>query len=186
MVFADGKPLDDIADALQQVVDDVQEDQDLKDFYSDATDFLRRALTEKDFVTSDAADAEAHQLYDRSQELLHAGEGKYRSDMEKLFDEVKSFRDAITYDSENRRVIETSKKVFNDVVILDKNGSFRGVRRKVVRDIFDVMLPRFIGEVRYIPLPRIEYQDRDFDLILENVILESGMHLPYTLFLSTT
>lgn len=177
MVFADGKPLDDIADALQQVVDDVQDDPDLKEFYSDATNFLRRALTDKDFITSDAADAEAHQLYDRSQELLHEREGRYRPDMERLFDEVKSFGDAITYDAENRRVIETSKKVFNDIVILDKNGFFKGIKRKVVRDIFDVMLPRFVGEVKYIPMPRIEYQDRDFDLILENVILESGMPL---------
>lgn len=46
----------------------------------------------------------------------------------------------------------------------------------------DVVLPRFVGEIRYIPMPRIEYQDRDFDLILENVILESGIYL--TLFLS--
>lgn len=175
MVFADGKPLDDITDALQQVVDDVQDDPDLKEFYSDATGFLKRALTDRDFITSDAADADAHRLYERSQELLHEREGRYRPDMEKLFDEVKSFRDAIAYDAENRRVIETSKKVFNDIVILDKNGSFRGVKRKVVRDIFDVMLPRFVGEIRYIPMPRIEYQDRDFDLILENVILESGM-----------
>lgn len=185
MVFADGKPLDDITDALQQVVDDVQEDPELKNFYSDATGFLKRALTDKDFITSDAADAEAHELYDRSQELLHEKEGKYGSDMERLFDEIKSFRDAITYDAENRRVIETSKKVFNDIVILDKNGSFRGVRRKVVRDIFDVMLPRFVGEVRYIPMPRIEYQDRDYDLILENVILESGMLLVHSLIPTT-
>lgn len=175
MVFADGKQLEDITDALQQVVDDVQDDPDLKEFYCDATNFLKRALTDKDFITSDAADAEAHQLYDRSQELLHERQDKYRPDIERLFDEVKSFRDAIAYDSENRRVVETSKKVFNDIVILDKNGSFKGVRRKVVRDILDVMLPRFVGEVRYIPMPRIEYQDRDFDLILENVILESGM-----------
>lgn len=184
MVFADGKPLDDISDALQQVMHDVQNDLELQDFYNDATSFLKRALTDRDFITSDAADAEAHGLYDRSQDLLHSKESRYRPDIERLFDEVKSFRDAITNDRENQRVVETSKKVFNDLVILDKNGAFKGFRRKVVRDIVDVILPRFIGEVRYIPMPRIEYQDRDFDLILENVILESGMLKLFLSFIS--
>lgn len=175
MVFADGKPLDDINDALQQVMEDIQNDPELKDFYNDVTGFLKRALTDKDFITSDAADAEAHQLYDRSQKLLDEKEDKYRPDIENLFDELKSFRDAMSNDRENRRVIETSKKVFNDLVILDRNGAFKGFRRRVVRDIIDVVLPRFVSDVRYIPMPRVEYQDRDFDLILENVILESGM-----------
>lgn len=175
MVFADGKSLDDISDALQQVIDDIQNDPELQDFYNDATSFLKRALTDKNFITSDAADAEAHSLYDRSQQLLHSKESRYRPDIERLFDEVKSFGDAIVNDRENQRVVETSKKVFNDLVVLDANGAFKGFRKKVVRDIIDVILPRFIGEVRYIPMPRIEYQDRDFDLILENVILESGM-----------
>lgn len=181
MVFADGKPLEDISDALQQVMEDVQNDPDLTDFYHAATCFIQRALTDKDFVTSDAADAEAHRLYDRSQELFAEKKDRYRPDMERLFDELRSYRDCITNDRENRRLVETSKKVFNDLVILDRNGQFRGFRRKVVKDLVDVVLPRFVGEIRYIPMPRIEYQDRDFDLILENVILESGIYLPFFL-----
>jgi Family of unknown function (DUF5923) len=174
MVFANGKSLDDINSALYQVTEDIQNDQDLKDFYDEVASFFNRALNEKDFVTTDASDAEAHRLYDRSRELLHDKEEKYRPDMERLFDEIKSFRDAMANDRENRRVIEMSKKVFNDLVILDNNGNFKGFKRRVVKDIFDVLLPRFIGEVRYIPIPRIEYQDKDYDLVLENVILESG------------
>lgn len=182
MVFADGKPLDDISDALHQVMEDVQNDPELTDFYHNVTSFIQRALTDKDFILSDAADAEAHRLYDRSQELLAEKKDKYRPDMERLFEELRIYRDCIVNDRENRRLVETSKKVFNDLVILDRNGQFKGFRRKVVRDLVDVVLPRFVGEIRYIPMPRIEYQDRDFDLILENVILESGIYL--TLFLS--
>jgi hypothetical protein len=98
--------------------------------------------------------------------------------MENLFDEIKSFRDAIINDRENRRVVEASKKVFNDLVIVDRHGRFKGFKKRVLRDIGDVILPRIIGEIKYIPMPRIEYQDRDYDLILENVILESGASNP--------
>jgi len=179
MVFADGKPLDDIHSAAKKVVQDVQSDEDLRDFYSDISNFLTRALKQKDFVTSDAADAEAHELYDRSTTLLQEKRDAYRPDMQALFQEITSFLDAISQDRENRRVIETSKKVFNDLVILDSQGNFRGFKRRVVHDILDVLLPRLVGEVRYVPIPRVEYQDRDYDLILENLILESDHFIPY-------
>lgn len=187
MVFADGKPLDDIHSAVKKVVHDVQSDEDLRSFYSDVSNFLNRALKQKDFVTSDAADAEAHELYDRSTTLLQEKKDAYQPDMEALFREITSFLDAICQDRDNRRVIEASKKVFNDLVILDSQGNFKGFKRRVVHDILDVLLPRLVGEVRYVPIPRVEYQDRDYDLILENLILESDHFIPYkTLFEAIT
>ncbi|KAG0132128.1 hypothetical protein HOY82DRAFT_484086 [Tuber indicum] len=179
MVFADGKPLDDIHSATKKVIQDIQSDEDLRSFYSDISNFLNRALKEKDFIASDAADAEAHALYDRSTTLLKEKTDAYQPDMHALFQEITSFLNAISQDRENRRVIESSKKVFNDLVILDSQSKFKGFKRRVVHDILDVLLPRLVGEVRYIPIPRVEYQDRDYDLILENLILESDHFIPY-------
>jgi len=136
-------------------------------------------LTEKDYVKSDAADDSAHRLYERSQELLNEKSEKYRPDVEALFDELRGFVDAMAKDPENRRVIDSSRKVFNDLVSMDRNGIFRGFKKRVLRDLVDVVFPRFIDEIRYVPLPRIEYQSRDYDLILENVVLESEHFLPY-------
>src|SRR5207302_2526380 len=110
MVFADGKPLDDIHSAAKKVTQDIQSDEDLHSFYSDISSFLNRALKEKDFITSDAADAEAHALYDRSTTLLREKKDAYQPDMHALFQEITSFLNAISQDRENRRVIESSKK----------------------------------------------------------------------------
>jgi len=68
-------------------------------------------LTEKDYVKSDAADDSAHRLYERSQELLNEKSEKYRPDVEALFDELRGFVDAMAKDPENRRVIDSSRKV---------------------------------------------------------------------------
>lgn len=173
MAFASGQPLGELHDALSQVVQDVEEDPELQEFYFDVATFLKRMLTEPNFATSDAADAEAHELYDHSKHLLEAGADTYRPHVEHLFNEINAYITAIQNDRMNRRVIEASKKVFNDLVIVDRKGNFR-LRTRVVRDILDVMLPKLISEIKYIPLPRIEYQDRDYDIILENVVLESG------------
>jgi len=42
----------------------------------------------------------------------------------------------------------------------------------------DVVLPKAISLVRYIPIPRIEYQDADIDLVIENLVFESDNFLP--------
>jgi hypothetical protein len=175
MAFAGGKPLDPIVDALRKVIEDIQSDKELKEFYDQVAHEFNRLLTERDYVTSDAADAEAHKLYERSQRLLDTKSNRYRPDVEDLFVEVRSFIDAIRNDKENIRVVEASKKVYRDLVLTDKNGAFRGFRKRILWDLLEVVFPRLVNEVKYVPIPRIEYQDRDFDLILENVVLESGM-----------
>jgi hypothetical protein len=95
-----------------------------------------------------------------------------------LFSEIRYFFEAIREDKSNRRVVETSKKVFNDLVVLDRRGNFSGFKKRILWDLVDVVLPRFVSELKYVPIPRIEYQDRDYDLILENIVLESEHFLP--------
>jgi hypothetical protein len=178
MAFANGKELDPINDALRQVVKDIQNDQDLKDFYEHATSVFHRLLTQKGYVTSDQADHDIHKLYERSQELLDAKQDHYRPDVENLFNEVRMFIEAISEDKANHRVVEASKKVFSDLVLVDRYGNFTGFKKRVLCDLLQVVLPRFVTEIKYIPIPRIEYQDRDFDLILENIVLQSDHFLP--------
>lgn len=178
MSFAGGKPLDPINEALRKVIDDIQNDKDLKEFYDNVAHEFNQLMTRKGYVTSDSADAEAHRLYERSQELLNEKQDRYRPDVENLFAEIRSFLDAIRNDRESQRLAETSRKVYNDLVRTDRSGAFRGFRKRVLWDLLETVFPRLVDEVRYVPIPRIEYQDHDFDLILENVVLESEHFLP--------
>jgi len=175
--FSNGKSLDGIADAFKSVVDDVQNDPDLSEFYSDAVDFINRALTDKDYITSDSADNEAHQLYERARDLFNNKRDEYRPHVEHLFDEIRAYGDAIRRDKANVRALDAGKKVWNDLVAMKSNGTIT-VKRRVLRDILDTIVPKLVAEIRYIPVPRVEYQDKDIDLILENVVLESDNFLP--------
>ena len=44
--------------------------------------------------------------------------------------------------------------------------------------VVDVVLPKAVSLVRYVPVPRIEYQDADIDLVIENLVFESDNFLP--------
>ncbi|KAF8468285.1 hypothetical protein BDZ91DRAFT_656346, partial [Kalaharituber pfeilii] len=176
--FAGGKTPDAVTSALAQVIRDVQSDEDLQNFYDEVADFLHRMLTDVDFAGSDYADAEAHEHYDRSKKLLEEKADTYRPHIDHLFNEFNAYLSAMQTDRGNVRVVNASQKLFNSLMIQDPKTKTYHVRTRVARDILDVLLPKMVSEIKYIPLPRIEYSDRDWDLILENVVLESEHFLP--------
>jgi len=47
-----------------------------------------------------------------------------------------------------------------------------------LKDLTDVIIPAFFENVRYVPLPRIEYTDPMIDAIVENLIIESDNLFP--------
>ncbi|KAF8426692.1 hypothetical protein EV426DRAFT_636185 [Tirmania nivea] len=179
--FAGGKSLDPIRDTLADVIRDVENDPDLSAFWEDVADLFKKMVREPGFAATDEADAEAHELFDRSKHLLEIKTDTYNWHVGKLFNEVGAFTTAIQNDKANRRVVAASQKVWSDAVVVDSRHGGVRFRTKLARDMRDVMLPKLIEEIKYIPLPRIEYQDRDYDVILENVVLESDQFLPHRL-----
>jgi len=183
--FSNGKSLDGMTEAFKSVVNDVQNDSDLSAFYTDVVDFINRALTDKDYITSDSADHEAHRLYDRARDLFNGKPNEYRPHLDNLFDEIRAYAEAVRRDKANARVLETGKKVWSDLVVVRPNGTIT-FRRRVLRDVLDTILPKVVAEIRYIPIPRVEYQDKDIDLILENLVLESDNFLPRRILFEAT
>lgn len=47
------------------------------------------------------------------------------------------------------------------------------------------MLPKAVSLVRYVPVPRIEYQDADIDLVIENLVFESDNFLPSRIYIDS-
>jgi hypothetical protein len=48
----------------------------------------------------------------------------------------------------------------------------------VVRDAFDVVLPRIISAIREIPLPRTEYKSEEIDIAIDDLVFESTSFIP--------
>ena len=63
--FAGGHDLSGVTNALQSLLKEIENDDALKDYFSDVNRFVHRALKEEGFVMTDSADHEAHELYER-------------------------------------------------------------------------------------------------------------------------
>ncbi|WWD18999.1 hypothetical protein CI109_103456 [Kwoniella shandongensis] len=169
--FANNRPLDGVIDALDQIYSDVQNDSELRNWFTRLNDYAHRALLEPGYILDEDSDREATQLKDSGKSFF---QDKYKGHQEHLFDELQSWFVSFNDDPLNRRLGEDIKRLAKDL-LFNENGDFQ-FKPKLWGDIRTTLLPAFISQVGYIPIPRAEYSDDKIDIVVENLIL-SGPNL---------
>ncbi|TKX22126.1 hypothetical protein C1H76_5759 [Elsinoe australis] len=174
--FANSTSLDDVFDSINQIYRDADRDPELKDWFKKIDSYIRRCLQEQGFVLQDAATDEWNQLYDQGNFLLR---DRYRNHTDRVLDELKFYVDQFDKDPLNKRFGESMNKLFLDLGN-DENGQAQ-FKPHLVKDLTDVILPAFFENIRYVPIPRIEYKDPMIDLVVENLVLEGDNLAPNVL-----
>jgi hypothetical protein len=108
---------------------------------------------------------------------------KYRTHTDRVVDEIKFIAEQFDRDAQNKAFAESVQKLFADLGN-DKNGK-PTFKPHLLKDLTDVILPAVFENVAYIPIPRIEYSDPQFDAVIENLVLESDNFMPNVLDLSS-
>ncbi|KAF2225756.1 hypothetical protein BDZ85DRAFT_272443 [Elsinoe ampelina] len=174
--FANSTSLDDVFDSINQIYRDADRDPELKDWFKKIDTYIRRCLQEQGFVLQDAANDEWNQLYDQGNFLLRE---RYRNHTDRVLDELKFYVDQFDKDPQNKAFGESMNKLFLDLGN-DENGQPK-FKPHLVKDLTDVILPAFFENIRYVPIPRIEYKDSMIDLVVENLVLEGDNLAPNVL-----
>src|SRR5207248_2971322 len=104
---------------------------------------------------------------------------RYRNHTNRILDEVKFLGDQYDKDPQNKRFAAATQKLFTDLGN-DENGK-PVFKKHLVKDLSAVILPAIFENVRYVPVPRIEYSDPMVDAIVENLIVESDNLMPNVL-----
>lgn len=68
---------------------------------------------------------------------------------------------------------------------LDSDGKLT-YKPNLWQDVRSVILPGLLDQIGYVPIPRIDYSDKQVDLVIENLTLESKNMLPNILELEAT
>jgi DNA ligase-4 len=119
-------------------------------------------------------------LYDHGNYLLR---DKYRGHTNRIVDEIKFLADQFDQDPQNKAFAASMTKLFNDLGN-DENGK-PTFKPHLIKDLTDVILPAVFEKVAYVPVPRMEYSDPQFDVVVENLVLESDNFMPNVLEIST-
>jgi len=171
--FANSTSADDLIDSINAVYRDADRDPELKGWFKSVDRYVRKCLKESGFIMQDGANEEWNQLQDKGHFLLRE---RYRDHTNRVLDEFKFFGQQFDEDAQNKRFAASMQKLFNDLGN-DENGK-PTFKVHLVNDLSKIIIPGIFESVRYVPVPRIEYTDKQFDAIIENLVIESDNLAP--------
>ena len=171
--FANGTSTNDLFDSINTIYSDANKDPELKSWFKHIDAYIRKCLQHQGFIMEDAATEEWNTLYDRGNFLLR---DRYRNHTDRIVDEFKFLADQFDQDPLNKRFGNSMQKLFNDLGN-DENGK-PTFKPHLIKDLTEVIIPAIFENIRYVPIPRIEYSDSAFDAIIENLVIESDNLMP--------
>ncbi|KAF2681523.1 hypothetical protein K458DRAFT_343734 [Lentithecium fluviatile CBS 122367] len=174
--FANSTSFDDLIESINQIYKDADRDPELKNWFKSLDGFVRRCLQQQGYIMEDASNEEWNRIYDHGHDLLR---GRYRGHTDRIADEFKFLGQQFDADPQNKAFGDSVTKLFNDLG-QDEDGKTT-FKPHLLKDITDVILPAFFENVRYVPIPRIEYSDPMVDAVIENLVIEGDNLAPNVL-----
>ncbi|EPQ63046.1 hypothetical protein BGT96224_459 [Blumeria graminis f. sp. tritici 96224] len=159
--------------AINTIYVDADHDSELKNWFKHINFFVRKCFEKQGFIMDDAATEEWNAIYDSGNFLLR---DRYRNHTDQVISELKFLADKFDEDPQNKSFAQSMSNLFNDLGN-DENGK-PTFKPELLKDLADVILPAAFENIRYVPVPRIEYSDPTVDFIIENLVLESDNFFP--------
>ncbi|KAI9760901.1 MAG: Mitochondrial distribution and morphology protein 10 [Chaenotheca gracillima] len=171
--FANYTSSDDLFDSINTIYRDADADPQLRGWFKKTDTYIRKCLQTQGYIMQDACNEDGRALQDEGRFLLR---DRYRTHTDRILDEIKFFGNQFDADAQNKKFGETMQKLFNDLGN-DENGK-PVFKKHLVKDLSGIILPGIFENVRYVPIPRIEYSDSMMDAIVENLVIESDNLMP--------
>lgn len=160
-------------ESINIIYRDADRDPELKGWFKHLDRYIRKCLKEQGFVLDEQANQEWNKLYDQGEFLLR---DRYRNHTDRIADELKFYADQFDKDPLNTAFGNAVQKLFTDLGQDDDGNST--FKPHLVKDVTEVIIPGIFKNVRYVPIPRIEYSDPMIDAIVENLVLEGDNLAP--------
>jgi hypothetical protein len=140
--FANGKSMDGIFSALDQIYADADNDRELREWFNKLDDYVHRCLLEPGFILEDESDQEGRDLIDSGKYFF---QDKYKGHQQRLFDEIQLFFAAMGDDPLNQRLGDDFKRLTKDL-LFNAEGNL-AFKPKLWNDIRHTILPTIIRQV---------------------------------------
>ena len=171
--FANSTSFEDFTDSINQIYKDAEKDDELKGWFKDLNRYIRRCLQQEGFILDDESNEEGSRLYEKGRFLTRE---RYRDHFDHVVDEAKFMAEQFEQDPQNKAFAQSMNKLFNHLGH-DANGK-QEFKPHLLKDLTDVFIPAFFENVRYVPIPRIEFSDNMIDAVVENLVLEGDNLAP--------
>ncbi|KAG1401413.1 hypothetical protein G6F60_006399 [Rhizopus arrhizus] len=171
--WAQGQSIDPLLNSLQQVMRDARNDPELHDYYGTVMDYVKRMVREPEYASRDESLEEGRRLMDRGQQVLH---GNYDDHLNHLSSQSRHYWRLMAEDPVARDISDRVGAIHRDLW-MDSEGN-PTFKPHLLNDMKMTLLPALMDEIRYIPIPRIEYSDKQYDVVVENLVISGDSLLP--------
>ncbi|KAI0245752.1 hypothetical protein BJV78DRAFT_1260530 [Lactifluus subvellereus] len=178
--FANGKSMDIIINAINDLIDDARHDEEFRQWFQLVDTYSRKVLLEPGYVLEPVCNSEGRQVRDSGRRFY---DEKYKTHFDRLFDSIGTWFSAMGEDPLNKRFGDDWARLTRDL-LFDDEGSLK-FKSDLWTDIRRVILPSIIDRVGHIPIPRIEYTDDSLDLVVENLTLQGRNLFPNIVSIET-
>ncbi|TPX39179.1 hypothetical protein SeMB42_g06425 [Synchytrium endobioticum] len=171
--FASGVELQPLFDHLYNLRSAMSTDRELRGLAHDGARFMERSLKEPDYIGDPDYAYFGSQLINRARRVLLE---KYQEDTYGSIESGQRVLDGFASD-ELTREFGRDVRILTQDLFLNEQGRVT-IKTSLVNDVFSVIFPMMIEQIRYLPIPRIEHLDENYHVIVENIVLASENFLP--------
>ncbi|KAG1468340.1 hypothetical protein G6F56_003883 [Rhizopus delemar] len=171
--WAQEQSMDPLLRGVQNVMEDMKQDDELRAYYHDALRYVERLVREPGYATQDESTEEGKRLMDRGHQVLR---GNYDDHLQNLTNESRRYMNLMAEDGMSRELGDRFTAIHRDLW-LDSAGD-PAFKPQLLNDMRISLLPALMDEIRHIPIPRIEYSDKQFDVVIENLVITGDTLLP--------
>ncbi|KAJ1991457.1 hypothetical protein H4R33_001344 [Dimargaris cristalligena] len=170
--FAGGYSTVPLERALRNFMDTVRHDRRLSAVWRQNREFVLHCLEDGAFLDSDQFTDEAHRIMGQNREVLH--DHSHRA-LDTIGQELNALAQGFQSDPATRQWGGDMQRVAQHL-FLDASGK-PVVKDQLLTDAAQI-LPQLVQAVRFIPLPRVEYDDGDYECAVDNMVVSLSNILP--------
>ncbi|KAJ1980884.1 hypothetical protein H4R34_002297, partial [Dimargaris verticillata] len=177
--FANGYPTDRLYEAFQNLFQCLREDQRSDALLHDSKQFVLASLRDPEFVDSERFRPEANRLMDFASQVFNQHS---RNASETIGREWQALNRGFEEDTTTQQWSGDVRQVMHDL-FYDESGKMT-VKTELIQDAVKV-LPQLVQAARFLPLPRMEYADEEYEYAVDNVLVSLSHILPNNIRLAT-
>ncbi|RHZ83681.1 hypothetical protein Glove_88g26 [Diversispora epigaea] len=170
--FANNYSLDKLISLLKEMGDKINHDVDLRNHLKEVQNFVLCSLSDSDFIQKHDYKEYGSRLIQDSRHFLLE---RYSETMKAIAKEIKNFNEALQEDKTTAQWRSDFEALISDV-FLDEKGR-PTFKFELIKD-FGKILPLVAEKLKFIPLPRIENSDDQYDYIFDNIVLHVAEIVP--------
>jgi hypothetical protein len=145
--------------ADRQAAEDVKNNEKLGLYFDDLEAYIHRLLYQPGYVASRSAVRKASSLFDDAQDLLKEN-ADWKRDAQELQSQLQQLVEGVQNDETTNNLVEAIEELGDSLATAGQIGlgSLKADGQGLYRDFMDVIVPRIIGLIKEIPVPRIEFK----------------------------